>query len=129
MNQQTSAITPDELWAAINGNPGIRPTKNEALEAAKACADAVDEADNATPPAPAPQCIADLIGEAATEAAHRYPPDRAVDDPIGETGAARTDEYGYQECARRAFAAGAQWACLQGLERLVRNDSGESRHA
>lgn len=36
-------ITPTELWEAIDGNPGISPTKAEALESAKACAEACDE--------------------------------------------------------------------------------------
>lgn len=41
-------ITPSELWAAVSGNPDFEPTKQEALDAARACADAVDEdAENA----------------------------------------------------------------------------------
>jgi hypothetical protein len=118
MNESVSSmITPVELWEAINGNPGIRPTKTEALKAAKACADAVDK-DDCQSSCPA-SCTA-LIGASASEAASRYPADHVIDDPAGETGVARTDEYGYQECARRAFVAGVQWGCLQGLGRIAR---------
>lgn len=54
-----------------------------------------------------------LLERAAAEAQRRYPPNRVVDDAMGETGQAQSDEYGYQECARRAFLAGAEWAVQQ----------------
>lgn len=39
----SDSITPDELWTAIDGNPGIKPTKQEALDAAKCCSETADE--------------------------------------------------------------------------------------
>lgn len=47
---------------------------------------------------------------ADAESERRYPIDEIVADPLGEKGSAHTDEYGYEECARRAFAAGVEWA-------------------
>lgn len=51
-----------------------------------------------------------FLESVAAEAERRYPADQTVDDPCGQTGQARTDEYGYQECARRAFLAGVVWS-------------------
>lgn len=50
------------------------------------------------------------VSGAQEEADLRYPLDHAVDDPFGETGVARSDPYGYEEYANRAFVAGAEWA-------------------
>lgn len=47
------------------------------------------------------------------EADKRYPRDHEVDDPFGETGVARSDPYGYEEYANRAFVAGAEWSAEQ----------------
>lgn len=35
-------ITPAELWKAIDGNPGMTPSKTDALDAARCCAEAAD---------------------------------------------------------------------------------------
>ena len=51
---------------------------------------------------------------ARAEAERMYPSDYEVDDPFGETGAARSDPYGYDEYANRAFMKGALWAREQG---------------
>lgn len=50
---------------------------------------------------------------AQKEADRLYAPDHTVDDPFGETGEARTDPYGYDEYANRAFVKGAEWQAAQ----------------
>lgn len=59
------------------------------------------------------------------EAARRYPPDHTVDDPFGATGEAQSDEYGYEEYARNAFIAGADWQASRKVE--VTTDEREAR--
>jgi hypothetical protein len=49
----------------------------------------------------------DVVLAATEEGLRRYPPNALVDDPMGETGYAETDPYGYDEVARNAFIAGA----------------------
>jgi hypothetical protein len=44
------------------------------------------------------------------EADRLYPPDHQVDDPEGATGVARSDEYGYDATANRAFVEGGTFA-------------------
>jgi len=47
---------------------------------------------------------------AATDEAFRlYPENHTVDDPFGATGEAESDPYGYEECARIGFIAGARF--------------------
>lgn len=55
--------------------------------------------------------MSDLIPdeEQLAEANKRYPPDHEVDDPHGETGVARSDPYGYDATANKAFLEGAMW--------------------
>lgn len=43
------------------------------------------------------------------EAYRRHPKDHTVDDPFGATGEARSDPYGYEEYAAKAFVDGAKW--------------------
>lgn len=50
---------------------------------------------------------------ATEEALRRYPLNHQVDDPFGETGVAESDPYGYDDNARHAFEAGAEWQRAQ----------------
>lgn len=59
---------------------------------------------------------------ARQEANKLYPPDHEVDDPFGETGVARSDPYGYDEYANKAFVAGI----LRLAERLQQEDITEA---
>jgi len=63
---QLESITPAELWAAIDGNPGIKPTKEESLAAAKACAEAADE-DGQTSSVVVPARLAELSAKASPD--------------------------------------------------------------
>lgn len=47
--------------------------------------------------------------DALIEAEQRYPANRMVDDPHGETGYAQSDPYGDNEEAAYHFIAGAVW--------------------
>ena len=51
----------------------------------------------------------DLLARARAYAFEKWPPDHEVDDPYGETGVARSDEYGYDETARVAALHMAEW--------------------
>ena len=55
------------------------------------------------------------------EAERRFPPDKIVPDPFGETGEAHTDPYGDDERAREAFIAGAEWAVAHPAEHLTQD--------
>jgi hypothetical protein len=59
--------------------------------------------------------------EIQAEADRRHPPDHEVPDPHGATGVARSDEYGYEEAANRAFVAGAVWALATLAEPMLRD--------
>lgn len=52
----------------------------------------------------------ELREQITDEALKRYPVNHTVDDPLGETGEAETDPYGYDETARNAFIAGGEYA-------------------
>lgn len=54
--------------------------------------------------------------EARAEAERRYPSNHIVDDPFGATGEAQSDGYGYEEYARNAFIAGAEWQASRNVE-------------
>lgn len=61
-----------------------------------------------------------VVIDAQEKANELYPPDHEVDDPNGATGVARSDPYGYDEIANRAFVQGARFEREQTLELLNR---------
>jgi len=51
-----------------------------------------------------------VVERAREEAKRVYPSNHLVDDPLGETGVAESDPYGYDEVEARGFVAGATFA-------------------